>query len=89
VILVIGLAAAALTYWIESRNAEPSIEDLLPGTAAAHERQMGILYGPALGTLMDWTNDLIGTPGGHALLIAGTAAIVAGVCFHVARLPEP
>ena len=49
------------------------------------ERQMGILYGKQGEFIEDLTNDLK-QPGTQAVIIILTAALVAGCCFHFARL---
>ncbi len=85
VILALGILSAGLTYWLETRNAGPSIEDLLPGYAEQNARQMAIMYGPTWATALGWMNDL-GLPAGQATLIVVGSAIVAAFCFHVARL---
>jgi hypothetical protein len=85
VILAVGIVSAVITYWLETRNAGPSIEDLLPGYAEQNARQMAIMYGPTWATALGWMNDL-GLPAGQAALIVVGSAIVAAFCFHVARL---
>ena len=49
------------------------------------ERQMVILYGKQGELIDDLTNDLK-QPGTQAIIIILTAALVAGCCFHFARL---
>lgn len=86
-ILAAGFACALLTYWIETRRAEPSIDDLIPGAAAADERQMDMMYGHTTAMLMEWLADL-NLPAGHAVLIVVGSAVVAGVCFRLAWLED-
>ena len=87
IVLAIGIAAAGLTYWIETRHAGPTIDELLPGSLKATRRQMGILYGTVGVMLVDWGEDLK-DPGTHAFLIVVACVIAAAVCFHLARLAE-
>ncbi len=85
-IFAIGVIVAVLTYWIETRNAGPSMDELFPGSAEANARQMGILYGQTWATVLGWMDDL-GLPAGQASLIVLGSAIVSALYFHVARLP--
>ena len=87
IVLVLGISGAAVVYWLGTRS--PDLRDDLSmlGYNKAEQRQMGRLYGK-MGTLMDdWMNDLK-RPGVQAALIAGFSALVAGGCFHFARLLE-
>jgi hypothetical protein len=87
VAFAIGLVVALLTYWLEARNAEPTMDEILPGSAAAHTRQLRMLYGQTLGTMLEWMEDLE-RPGGHALLIVIAAGMVSGVYLRLAHLCE-
>lgn len=87
VLLVAGVGAAGLVYWIETYRAEPSIEELLPGTTAANSRQVGLLYGHGVQSLWEVYQDLK-QPGGQALMVAAVAGLAAAGCFRVAWLRD-
>src|SRR5262245_3556007 len=82
-----GILAAGLTYWLETRYAQPSIEDLLPGSRAAAARQNGLLYGRGIESLLEVYHDLK-EPGGQALLIALGSVAGAAICFRAAWVRE-
>jgi hypothetical protein len=84
-ILGLGIVGACVLYWIDMRSASPTLEELIPGSTAARERQVGILIG-SLGVylLEGWEN--LQRPGTEAIIIVGVAARVALGCFHVAAL---
>jgi flagellar basal body-associated protein FliL len=86
-ILLLGLAAAAVVYWTGAPP--PSYADD-PDTARAYKtesRNLEINFGK-LGLL---ANDLLTElqhPGAQALLIATVSILAAAGCFYVARLME-
>jgi len=57
------------------------------GFNRAAERQMGVLYGKQ-GQLISDLDDWIKRPGPQALLIAGSAAVIALGCFLFSRVLE-
>jgi hypothetical protein len=84
-VLLIGIAGVGMLYWLETRRAEPTIEELLPGYSRANSRQMGIFYGK-LGVMMwEWREDLA-RPGTQAAIIVVAASLVAFGCFRIAWL---
>lgn len=87
VVLVAGIALAGILYWIETRHAGPSMEDLMPGYTRANLRQTGILYGRAGRTFWEMSQTL-GRPDVHAAVIAAIALLVAVGCFRVAWLDD-
>jgi hypothetical protein len=84
-VLVLGLGTAGLVYELETRNAAPSMEDLVPGYSQANSRQMGIYYGHAGEIMWGWREDLA-RPGVQAAIIIAIASLVALGCFRAAWL---
>jgi hypothetical protein len=84
-ILAFGFAAAGLLYFLETHNAGPSMEDLMPGYSEANSRQMGLYYGHAGELMWGWQEDLA-RPGTQAAIIVVIASLVAVGCFRVAWL---
>jgi hypothetical protein len=86
-VIAAGISAASLTYWLETRRATPSIEDLLPGSRAAAARQNGLLYGRGVESLIEVFHDLK-EPGGQAILIVLASVVGAATCFRAAWIRE-
>jgi hypothetical protein len=86
-VLVVGVAGAGLFYWIETRSAVPTMDDLMPGYSQARSRQIGIMMGDLGVTLMEWL-DALKEPRTQAMIIAAVSAVAALACFRVARLLE-
>ena len=84
-ILVFAIVGAGVLYWIETRSATLTLEELSPGSTAARERQVGILIG-SLGVylLEGWA--YLRRPGTEAIIIVVAAALAALACFYVAAL---
>ncbi len=81
----IGLAIvvyrfAALTY-------VPTVQELLPRTGEAIERQRGILFGRGIAEMMSWF-DMLGQPAGQAALIVIAGLIGAAAFYQVAHAIE-
>jgi hypothetical protein len=83
-VLACGLVAAVALYWVATRNADVALDDM---TALGYTRSMqhgvGVMMGPMGEILTDWQHDLT-SPVGQALIVAVTAALVAGYFFRVA-----
>jgi hypothetical protein len=86
-VLVIGVAGACLFYWIQTRAAGPTMDDLMPGCMRWRERQMGIVMGSLGKRMMEW-RDALKEPRTQAIIIAALSALVAVALFRVARLPR-
>lgn len=86
-VLVVGLLSAGALYWIETRNAQPGIEDLIPGYSRNASRQMGIFYGHAGEMMFAW-KQWMAQPANQALLVAGASMLVALACFRIAWLDK-
>jgi hypothetical protein len=87
VVLAAGLAGAPLFYWAETRSRAQTIDELLPGYSQARARQTGILMGSFVATLLGFA-DALKDPETQAIIIAVVSAIVALVCFRVAKLMD-
>ena len=85
VIFILGTSTAGLLYWLETRSAEPGMEELMPGYSAANSRVMGIFYGHAGQMMWQWREDLAQPETQAALILAVTAIGVLG-CLRVAWL---
>ncbi|HEY2906701.1 MAG TPA: hypothetical protein VGJ29_12445 [Vicinamibacterales bacterium] len=86
-LLAVALLVAGVRYTIHIRSTEPTLEELIPGSTAARERQVGILIGPFGVSLIEaW--EYLQRPGIEALVTVGAGAIVAIGCFRLATLLE-
>jgi hypothetical protein len=86
-VLVIALLVAGVRYTIQIRSAEPTLEELIPGSNAARARQVGILIGPFGVSLIEaW--EYLQRPDIQAVATVGAGAIVAFGCFRLATLLE-
>jgi hypothetical protein len=85
VVLLLGITVAGLVYWLGTRSPDSSDDLSMTGYDKPVERQMGILYGKQGEFIEDLTNDLK-QPGTQAIIIILAAGLVAGCCFHFARL---
>jgi len=86
-VLVAGVVAAAWMYWIGTHRAGPTIEELFPGSTAANERQMRLLYGHAVGFLYDLYQDWR-SPAGEALTVIALSTAASAACFRLAWARE-
>lgn len=86
-VLAIGLVSAGALYWLETRNAQPGLEDLIPGYSRNASRQMGIFYGHAGEVMWAW-REWFARPENQALVIAGLAIVISLVCYRVAWLDD-
>jgi hypothetical protein len=86
-VLLCGIAAACAFYWNETRNAPPGLDDGAAGYTRAREHQMGQMMG-TLGVTMTKIMETLETPGVEAIVIALSSALVAALCFHIARLMD-
>ena len=85
--LIGGLAAAGCLYLLETWNAGPSMDELLPGYSKANSRLMGIFYGHA-GETMWSARQTLERPGVQAGIVIAIATIVALICFRIAWLDD-
>ena len=86
-VLVCGVVAALIFYWIQSRNAAPEIDELAAGYIKARDHQIGQLMGPLGVTLNQWM-DVLQRPLSEAILIAAGCAVVAWMCVRLAEAED-
>jgi hypothetical protein len=84
-VLVVGLAAAPAVYWVETRSATPTLDELMPGYSEHRARLNAIQMGELVVTLLAMA-DAMKEPRAQALLIAGVSVLVAVCCFRIAPL---
>lgn len=83
-VLAFGLAGAAVLYWVETRNADPLLDDLTAlGYSRSLQHGMGVMMGQSGVILTEWQHDLT-SPIGQAVIAALCAGLVAGYFFRVA-----
>jgi hypothetical protein len=83
-VLTLGLAGAAVLYWVETRSADPLLDDLTAlGYSRSLQHGMGVMMGQSGMILTEWQQDLT-SPTGQSVLAALGAALVAGYFFRVA-----
>lgn len=83
-VLALGLAGAAAFYWVETRRADPGLDDTTAlGYTRSMQHGMGVMMGQSGVILTEWQQSLT-SPVGQALLLAIFAALVAGYFFRVA-----
>ena len=87
IVLVCGVVAAVVFYWIQSRNASPDVDELAAGYLKARDHQLGQLMGP-VGVLMTQWVDVLQRPSIEALLIVAASAVIAWVCFRLAETAD-
>jgi hypothetical protein len=87
IVLGLGISGAGMVYWWGTRSPDLNDDPSMLGYNKAEQRQMGRLYGKMGLLIDDWMDDLK-RPGTQAFLIAGFSVLVAGGCFHFARLLE-
>ena len=87
VVLVCGVAAAILFYWIESRNAPPDVGELAAGYLKARDHQMGQLMG-GFGVMLTQWMEALQQPLAEAILIAAGSALVAWVCVRLSATAD-
>jgi hypothetical protein len=83
-VLASGLAGAAALYWVETRTANPALDDVTAlGYTRSLKHGMGVMMGQFGVVLTEWQESLT-SPIGQALVTAICAALVAGYFFRVA-----
>ena len=86
-VLACGLAGGAVFYGVATRGAAAGLDDGAAGYERAREHQMGQMMG-TLGLTMTQAMEVVETPGAEALFIVAGAALVAALCFRVAKLMD-
>jgi len=85
-VLVVGLVAAGIVYWLGMRSAKLADDASMSGYYKAEAHQMGVMYGSE-GVLMDDLSNSLKQPGTQAVLIVAGSVVVALGCFVFARFP--
>ncbi len=85
IVLVLGIAAAGIVYWLGMRAPDLSNDLSMLGFNRAETRQMGQLYGKSGLLIEQWTEDLK-QPGTQAIIIVIFSTVIAAGCFYFARL---
>ncbi|HEV3139154.1 MAG TPA: hypothetical protein VGY57_01490 [Vicinamibacterales bacterium] len=84
VVLASGLVAAAVFYWVKTRELDPTLDD---STALGYKRSLqhgiGVMMGRS-GELLTDASNILTSPGGKALMIVVCAALFAAYFFRVA-----
>jgi hypothetical protein len=83
-VLAVGVAGAALFYWISSHSADRALDDTTAlGYSKSMQHGVGVLMGPSGAILTDLQQNLT-TPLGETLMIAVAVALIAAYFFRVA-----
>jgi hypothetical protein len=82
-VLLLGIAGAALVFWLGARRPDPRDDLSMLGYNRAENRQMAQLYGK-WGTMIDGLQDDLNNPGNQATLIVVVAVGTAFGCFYFA-----
>ena len=85
--LVLGLTAAGLIYWLGTRNADLSDALSMQGFNRPEQQQMGELYGKSGQMMEDWIEDLR-QPGTQAIIVIVVSGLVAAGCLYFAKLSD-
>jgi hypothetical protein len=81
------IGVAIVVYRVGVANRGPSVEELLPGTAAIVERQRFILFGRTGVEMFRWF-EALQEPAGQAGLLVVAGLIAAATCYQVAHIIE-
>lgn len=87
VVLVIGVGGAGLFYWMKARSAGPNMDQLFPGYSRNRARQVGILMGSMMVTLLGLV-DSLKDPFTESVIIAAVSACVALILFRLATVMD-
>jgi hypothetical protein len=82
-----SIVLALIVYRIGIAHREPSVDELLPGTAAAVARQRGIMFGRAGAALFDLFEGFQ-EPAGYASLVVVIGFVAAAICYQAAHRIE-
>jgi hypothetical protein len=82
-----SIVLALIVYRIGIAHRGPSVDELLPGTAAAVARQRGIMYGRTGAALFDLFEGFQ-EPAGYVSLVVVIGFIAAAICYQAAHRIE-
>jgi hypothetical protein len=83
-ILIAGVCAAGLVYWIGNRPEDPALADYRQSEARAETRQMESLYGTS-GDVIQKVMTGMRRPRNQAIAVIAITVAVSGVCFYLGR----
>jgi hypothetical protein len=86
-VLAVFIGLAMVVYRVGVANRAPTVEDLLPGTAARVERQRFILFGRTGVEMFRWF-EALQEPAGQAGLLVVIGLVAAATCYQVAHIIE-
>lgn len=86
-VLAASIGLAMIVYRIGVANRQPTVDELLPGTAARIERQRAILFGRTGAAMFRWF-EALEEPAGQAGLLVCLGFIGAATCYQVAHRIE-
>jgi len=84
-VLLLGIAGEGVVYRLGTRSADAADDPPLLVNEKAQARKAELLFGKQTLLLQQWIHALH-QPGTQALIMIGTATLVAGGCFYFARL---
>ncbi|HEY5296875.1 MAG TPA: hypothetical protein VIK59_03025 [Verrucomicrobiae bacterium] len=87
VILVLGISAAGILYWMRTRAADLSGDLSMAGYDKPETRQMEMLYGKSGEMMEDLSNELK-KPGAQAIIVLAVSGIIAFGCFHFSHFDD-
>lgn len=87
IVLVCGLVAAVLVYWIQARGSAGSGADPAFQHTRSSDNQMGRMMGHFGLVMADWQASLT-SPAGYAAGVAVISLLLAGYFFRVASVTE-
>jgi hypothetical protein len=85
--LALSIALAMIVYRVGLAHRAPTVDELMPGTAAIVERQRGVLFGRT-GVALFHLFEALEEPAGQAGLLIFAGIIAAAVCYQVAHRIE-
>jgi hypothetical protein len=86
-LLAACIGVAMIVYRVGVAHRGPSVDELLPGTAAVVARQRAILFGRSGAALFELFETL-GEPEGRAGVLVVVGIIAAAVCYQAAHRIE-
>jgi hypothetical protein len=87
IVLLLGAVGVGIVYWRGKRAVDLSNDLSMTGYEKSRSRQMEMYYGKQ-GLVLDQLIDAVERPNTQAAIIIIVAGLLAGGCFHVARLLE-
>lgn len=86
-LLAISVGLAIVVYRLGEASRQPTVQDLLPATASALERQRGILFGRTGVAMFRWF-EALQEPLGQAGIVVAIGVVATLTCYHFAHVIE-